>query len=274
MTDLRQVLTAIGELPDVEIDIAGAAVQLARMHDPHADWERAQRHLSELARASVALAAKVTAQDGKTRAQALAKLFRRHGYAGDETSYDDLENANLIHVIERRRGLPVALGILWLHCARTLGWPAKGLDFPGHFLVGIEGKGPQAVVDVFAGGRCLDDGDLVMLIRQVEGDAAELRAGLLAPMNTRSVLLRLENNIKGRQLLAKDLEGALATTQNMLQIAPQHAALWREAAWINQGLGRVAAALDCFQRFLALVPDGAAAASVRAEMEELRTRLN
>jgi regulator of sirC expression with transglutaminase-like and TPR domain len=36
----------------------------------------------------------------------------------------------------------------------------------------------------------------------------------------------------------------------------------------------VAAALRCFERFLALVPEGEAARRVRGAMEEIRTRLN
>lgn len=59
----------------------------------------------------------------------------------------------------------------------------------------------------------------------------------------------------------------------MLRIAPQESALWREAALMHQRLDQVDAALDCFSRFLELVPDGEAAARARAAMEELRTRL-
>ncbi len=65
------------------------------------------------------------------RAGALAGLMTgRWRYPGDRDSYDDPANANLIRVIERRRGLPVALGVLWLHCARAAGWDAFGVDFP------------------------------------------------------------------------------------------------------------------------------------------------
>ena len=34
-----------------------------------------------------------------------------------------------------RRGLPVALGIIYISAARTLGLQARGVNFPGHFLV-------------------------------------------------------------------------------------------------------------------------------------------
>ena len=44
------------------------------------------------------------------RAEILAAIVSgRHEFTGDRETYDDLANANLISVIERRRGLPVAL---------------------------------------------------------------------------------------------------------------------------------------------------------------------
>ena len=131
MIDPRTALEAIGQLPDAEIDIADAALQFARVDAPQADWQAPRQHLSDLAREAVALAASVPNDDIPTRARVLALLLSaRHAYAGDAEDYDNLRNANLINVIERRRGLPVALGILWLHAARTVGWAAHGADFP------------------------------------------------------------------------------------------------------------------------------------------------
>jgi regulator of sirC expression with transglutaminase-like and TPR domain len=170
--------------------------------------------------------------------------------------------------------LPVALGIIWLHTARAAGWGAHGVDFPAHFLVVLEGKGTQAVIDVFGGGVTLDARDLRVLLKRVEGEQAELRPGLLRPMNARRVLLRLQNNIMSRRLQAGDLPGALTCTEDMLRIAPDHADLWRQAAVMNQRLDRVGAALRCFERFLILVPEGDAASRIRGAIDELRTRLN
>ena len=130
------------------------------------------------------------------------------------------------------------------------------------------------MVDVFNGGTTMDARDLRVLIKQFEGDKAELRPGLLRPMSSRAVLVRLQNNIKGRRLAAGDLKGALDCTEDMLRIAPDSSLLWREAALMNQRLDRVSAALRCFERFLALVPQGDAASRARAAMDELRSRLN
>lgn len=279
----RAALDAIGQLPDVEIDIAQAALQFARIDAPDADVEAAEAHLSELARDAVDAAQDLSSHDVASRAGALAAVISgRHRYMGDTRTYDDPANANLLRVIERRRGLPVALGILWMHCARTLAWPAHGLDFPGHFVLALEGArtpGPKrrpntAVLDVFAGGVPLGAPDLLSLLKRVEGPDAELRPGVLTPMSARRVLLRLQENIRGRRLSAGDIEGALTCTLDMLRVAPDTAALWREAAVMHDKLDQVAAALRCYGRVLDLVPQGEMAARTRTAMDELRGRLN
>jgi len=162
MSDPRAALDAIGLLPDTEIDIGDAALQLARIDAPDADWHAAREHLSALARDAVELAGTIGTNDLSMRAEALAGLIAgRYTYAGDAETYDDLANANLISVINRRRGLPVALGIIWLHTARAAGWGAHGVDFPAHFLVALEGRSVQAVIDVFGGGVTLDARDQI-----------------------------------------------------------------------------------------------------------------
>ena len=275
MLDPRDALDAIGQLPDSEIDIADAALQLARVDAPDADWLAARDHLSEIARAVTALADTLSDADLPSRAIALSGLLGgRFGYKGDTETYDDPKNANLIHVITRRRGLPVALGVMWLHAARAAGWDGHGVDFPAHFLVSLSGEKTQSILDVFNGGTPLSVRDLRTLLRRVEGAQAELRPGLLLPMSARRVLLRLQNNIMTRRLKADDTVGALTCAEDMLRFAPDRAELWRQAAAMNQNLDRVGAALRCYERFLALEPDGEVASEIRALAGTLRSRLN
>ncbi len=275
MSDPGEALKAIGQLTDAEIDIGNAALQLARVDMPDADWQAAARHLSDLAQATVKRAAAMDAEDLPGRAAALSEVLAgEFGYIGDLKTYDDPANANLIRVTERRLGLPVALGVIWLHAARAAGWTSHGVDFPAHFLVALEGRKTQVVVDVFNGGQVMSARALRDLLKRVEGENAELRPGLLQPMSTRRVLLRLQNNIATRRLNAGDLRGGLRCTQDMLLIAPGHAELWRQAGIMNQKLEQVAAARDCYQQFLHLVPEGSVADAVRTQLDILKSILN
>jgi regulator of sirC expression with transglutaminase-like and TPR domain len=249
-------------------------LHLARADLPHADWQAARAHLSLIAREAVALAEDIFEGDSPGQAAALAGLLAgRHGYRGDSETYDSLDNANLIRVIERRKGLPVALGILWLHAARAAGWTAYGLDFPGHFIIALDGQ-PRLVLDVFAGGQPLDARNLRSMIKRVEGAGAELSPDILKPISPRAVLLRLQNNIMTRRLKAGELDQALACCEDMLRISPDTANLWLECALIHQKLDHVSAALNCLQHFLTLVPAGETSDRVRRAMGELRARLN
>jgi len=276
--EARKALSAAGQLPDAELDLAAVGLQLARIDAPEADWRAAATALSELAQSAVRAAAADREADGgdaERRRLVLAEIIHgAHRYAGNTGNYDDLANANLIRVTETRQGLPVALGILWLHAAEAAGWVAHGVDFPGHFLLALEGGRGQAIIDVFNGGTGLQAPDLRALIKRIEGDRAELRPGLLRLMDKRAVLLRLQNNIKLRRLRGGDIAGALTCTEDMLLLAPDQAPLWREAGLMNQRLDRIGAALGCIDRSLELEPEGEAARRIRVVADELRHRLN
>lgn len=276
--EARAALDAAGQLPDAELDLAAVALQFARIDAPGADWRAAADLLSRIARRAVELAAadaEADAGDAERRRALLARLLHEEfGFAGDAETYDDMANANLIQVLERRRGLPVALGLLWLHAAEAAGWAAHGLNAPGHFLLALPHARGQIVLDVFAGGDQLLAPELRALIKRVAGENAELKPGMLAPMTKRDVLLRLQNNIKLRRLQANDLEGGLAATRDMLRLAPDHAGLWREMGLIEHRLERISAALASLDRALEIEPRGEAAARIRGLVEELRNRLN
>jgi len=276
--EARAALDAAGQLPDAELDLAAVALQFARVDAPLADWRAAEALLSRLARRAVELAAGDEGADGgdsgRRRALLAGLIHEEFGFKGDAESYDDMTNANLIQVLERRRGLPVALGILWLHAAEAAGWKAHGLNAPGHFLLALPHTRGQIVLDVFAGGEQLQPPELRALIKRVAGEHAEIKPGMLAPMTKRDVLLRLQNNIKLRRLQANDLEGGLAAARDMLRLAPDHAGLWREMGLIEYRLERISAALASLDKALDIEPRGEAAARIRGLVEELRNRLN
>ena len=112
-------------------------------------------------------------------------LAGRHGLNGDRQTYDDLANANLISVIERRRGLPVSLAIIYIHAARALGWTMEGLNFPGRFLMRLGAPDGRAVLDPFAGGRMRDAVALRELLKTGAGRLGRAaRRSILPPWAT------------------------------------------------------------------------------------------
>jgi len=177
-------------------------------------------------------------------------IAQAYGYRGDSETYDDLQNADLARVIERRKGLPVALSLLYLHAARAQGWDAEGLAFPAHFLIRVAIDGARYVIDPFHGGVVRDAAELRALLRQVVGPQAELQPDHFDPVSDRDVLLRLENNVRLRLAQQGDWPGAARSLDRMLAIAPDRPGLLFEAGEINARLDKRRAAIAAFSRFL------------------------
>lgn len=259
----RATLDAMGRLPDDAIDIAEAALAFAVIDAPAEPLGTARSALAAIAEAMRPYA---VCDGAEERSLALAGvLATRLGFTGDRHRYDAPENANLIHVLARRRGLPVALGIVWLHAVRAARFDAVGIDFPGHFLIGVAGEteDDRCIVDVFDNGMIRDQDDLAALARAVEGPQARLGARHLRRMTTREVLLRLQNNLRLRRAAAGDLAGAHAASEDMLRLAPEALALWRETAELAERAERPRAALAAWERAAALGDTAAVAAIAR-----------
>jgi regulator of sirC expression with transglutaminase-like and TPR domain len=209
------------------------------------------------------------------RAEALAAVIAgRHGFTGDRETYDDLANANLIAVLERRRGLPVALAILYIHAARAVGWEMDGLNFPGRFLVRLGAPDGRAVIDPFDGGVTREASSLRELLKQSVGSLAELAPEHFAAVEDRDILLRLQNNIKVRLLQADRITEALVIIERMQLIAPAEPMLWLEAGGYHARLGNLRAAIEAAERCGGLASDEGLRQRAASLLQELKGRLH
>lgn len=271
--DPREILRLVGAGPDDGIDLAEAALALAALELPQAPLEQYHRHLADLA--GDAAAACKDAGSLEARCVALNEaVHARHGYEGDTTTYDDLQNANLMRVIDRRKGLPIALGILYIHAARALGWNIVGLNFPGHFLLRLDCAGERAILDPFHRGRICGAGEMRALLKTVQGAEAELTADHYRPVSDRDVLLRLQNNVKLRLVQMEQTAKAAATAEAMLLFAPRLHALRREAGLLHAHAGNLGHAIAALESFLEHETADAARHEVSAHLQRLRRRLN
>ncbi len=274
--EVEERLRRIGDQSDDELEIAEAALLLAALDRPQVPLEGYRRHLDSLA--------SDTAHEGLSRhaadtldgrVQALTRVIvGRYDYSGDRETYDDLENANLMRVIDRRKGLPVALGILYLHAARAQGWEMHGLNFPGHFLLRLELGQERAIMDPFNEGTRLVPADLRARLKAVAGAEAELEPDFTDPVSNRDVLLRLQNNIKLRLIEADRTDEALAVIESMLLIAPDKEALWLEAGVMHAHLDNLRAAILSLGNFLELSRDAGARREVDGLLRQLKGKLN
>ena len=266
---LRELGAAGGNV----LPIAEAALALAAFERPRVGFKRYRDHLRLLARDVGRHPGAVGDLAARTRALNEIILLK-YGYSGDELSYDDLQNANLIRVIDRRKGLPVALGILNIHSARAQGWNIAGLAFPSHFLVRLADAAGRVIVDPFHGGQICGAAELRELLKAAAGQDSELSPEHYMEVSDRDVLLRLQNNLKARLLQAQDHERTLKIIETMLMLAPDLAELWREAGMLHRHLGNLRAAGAALEQYVVRAPDGAARHQAAVILQQLRAQLN
>ena len=233
--DIRERLASFGALADEKLPIAEAALWLAKLDLPLANIGSYLHHMKVIAD-DVAAAARGINHLRERVAALRDVIYRHHGYTGDDKSYDDVQNANLMRVIDRRKGLPVALGILAIQGARRQGWDIAGLNFPGHFLLRMQMEGENVLLDPFTGLRRVSIDQLKPLLQRVHGRDVQLRAEFIRSVSDREVILRLQNNIKARALASGDALRAIDVVESMMLIAPTDVALGDELAALRSRL--------------------------------------
>ncbi len=276
--DPKAILRKLKPGKDGRLPIAEAALAAALL-DPVG--VRASDHLEEALSHLDGIVADARAlldrgeQDVDLAAAALNHaILERSGYEGDSESYDDLRNANLFRVIERRRGLPVALGILYMHVGRALGLAVDGLAFPGHFMLRLETESARCIIDPFFGGMQRDAAGLRDLLKSMQGPEAELEPRFYEPVADMDVLIRLQNNLKMRLMQGERHAEASTVLETMLMIAPKDAGLWREAGLLSMHTGNYRAALTALGNYVDMVPPGPDRREMEALMAGLRRKLN
>lgn len=274
--ELEEELRRVGGQADAQIDLAGAALILAALDRPRVSLDRYRHHLSLLTRDTAELGGKLGAEGSlEQRAEALKQvILGRYEYRGDQQTYDNLQNANLMRVIDRRKGLPVALGILFLHSARAQGWQMAGLRFPGHFLLRLEQGSERVILDPFNDANQLETADLRRMLKAMAGQEAELRPEYSAAASNREILLRLQNNIKVRLIEDQRAEEALEIVESMLMMAPGESTLWREAGVLHAHLENLRAAILSLENFLNLSQDETARHEVARTLQQIKSQVN
>jgi regulator of sirC expression with transglutaminase-like and TPR domain len=266
-------LGAIGRADDGDIDLAGAALLLARAARPDRSAEPYRRHLEQL-EGEVA--------DYAGRDQGLARqhealvqvIARRHGYAGTQRAFSTLDGADLMRVIDRRSGLPVTLGILYIDTARKLGWTASGIDFPGRFLVRLEADGERRIIDPFEMGEAVDAVGLRKRLKEIAGSDVELKPAYYRALSAREVLIRLQANIRVRLVAEQRWSEAAEVVERMLLVAPDNPALWREQGVLQARMDRVSAAIASLEESLRRGGPDPERYETSALIQELRQRLS
>jgi regulator of sirC expression with transglutaminase-like and TPR domain len=207
-------------------------------------------------------------------------LFEEHGFSGNAADYYDPRNSFLNEVLDRKRGIPITLAIVYIEIGRRIGLPLQGVSFPAHFLVKCKLREGTVVLDPYAKGISLSFDEIKQRIKNLRNGAeppASVVAGTLAAADNKDILVRMLRNLKGIYSHHKEWMKALTATDRIISVMPESAEEYRDRGMIYLNLECFRAALFDLQAYLKMLPVAADADTVRQKVVELQTvasRLN
>lgn len=185
---------SLADCPDEQINLAESALAIAATEyydlDP-APWIESIDRIAERVKAGPELSA-------LANIAAINKvLFEEEHFCGNDEEYDDPRNSFLNDVLERKKGIPITLSLIYTEVAHRKGLPLAGVGFPGHFLVKHPGPPAEIVIDPYHRGTVLAPADCTDLLKTHFGPEAELKSEYFAAATRKQILARMLNNLKG-----------------------------------------------------------------------------
>ena len=169
-------------------------------------------------------------------------FFQELGFAGNVNDYYAPENSYLHRVLDSRRGIPITLALIYIEIAQQIGLEARGVSFPGHFLIKLKMPQGEVVIDPF-NGRSLSRDDLEERIEPYRrrhglvGDA-EVPLGLFLQTATpRAVVARTLRNLKEIHRGAEEWPALLAVMQRLVILLPDDWDERRDRGLVRAELG-------------------------------------
>lgn len=198
-------------------------------------------------------------------------FFDELAFGGNVNDYYAADNSYLHCVLDSRRGIPITLALLYIEMASHAGLKARGISFPGHFLVKLRLPRGEVVIDPFTG-HSLSRENLEERLgpyrrqRGLLGDF-EVPLGLfLQEAAPRELLARLLRNLKEIHLSAEDWPGLLQVQERLVRLMPLSWTEHRDRGLAYAELGLEDLALADLHRYLDNCGDAEDAPALRERM--------
>ena len=187
-------------------------------------------------------------------------FFRDLSFGGNVNDYCDPDNSYLNVVLRTRRGNQIALAVLWIELAQGLGLHARGVCFPGHFMVKVNLPKGQVVIDPFTG-QSLSREELSERLEPYKRrsglvDEFEVPLGLyLQAAPPRDILARMLRNLKEIHRAQEDWQRLIAVQNRLLVLLPEAWAEYRDRGLAHAEQGHTHLAVIDLETYLVHAQD-------------------
>lgn len=261
----RRIVAQAGD----EFDLARAALVIAQDEYPALEAEVYLARLDELA-ARVRCLSGGESDPYRLIASVNVVLFTQESFRGNRGDYYDPRNSFLNEVLDRKKGIPITLSVIYMEVARRAGLPIQGVGFPGHFLVKYESNDEEIVIDPFDKGEVRTLEELQALLDGLYNRKVPLRPEFLAPVTSRQIVRRMLNNLKAIYLGDENFAKALSAAERLVILEPASAPEIRDRGALYLKLECFQQAISDFEAYLRLAPGASDAEDIREQLVELK----
>jgi regulator of sirC expression with transglutaminase-like and TPR domain len=260
-TPLEYFATLVAD--DEAFPLLEAAASLAQDEYPELDVQQVLGDVDQL----VARLKRRIPQDAAAlqRLRALQQFFYRDlSFAGNANNYYEPDNSFLHAVLRTRRGIPISLAVIWMEMAQAIGLNARGVSFPGHFMIKVTLPRGQVVIDPLSG-QSLSREELSERLEPYKRrsglvDEFDVPLGLyLQSAKPRDIIVRMLRNLKEIYKSQEDWPRFVAVQNRLIAALPQAWAEYRDRGLalveMDEKLGGSSAALADLELYLSKAED-------------------
>jgi regulator of sirC expression with transglutaminase-like and TPR domain len=261
------------ELKQPTINIPRAALHLARsIAFPILDVDHYMTRLNQLA--ETALPYVQAAKNLPERIDALSDfLYHQVLFRGNQDNYNDPQNSYLNCVLDRKLGIPISLGTIYIAVAKRIGMRAYGIGLPGHFIVGLFEDGRQILVDPFNAGIRLSLADCARLVRESTGFQGAFQPKWVTPIAPDAVLARMLTNLCNAYIEREEWRNAIPVIHHLMIVQPEMDFHLRDLGYLYLYNGSLHLSAQYLEEYLRRSPDAADFENVRSSLQIVAARL-
>ena len=204
-------------------------------------------------------------------------LFQEKGFTGNTDNYYALGNNFLNFVLDKRTGIPITLGVVYIEVGRRAGLPLVGVNFPGHFLVRYQREHLDILLDVFENGSFMCEDALRAKLQETHGESVPLESSMLTEATDKEILARILRNLTRAYTLLENYDKALTAAERITWLLPNAAADYRLLGYLqykNHAYGEGIAAFETYLQLSDAPPDATAVERNIQHLQRLLSRLN
>jgi regulator of sirC expression with transglutaminase-like and TPR domain len=265
-----QAFETLVRAPEGEMDLALAALLVARVERPDLDPRPWLGRLDDLAHRS---GIPNHGDPSKALTRLRRFLFEEEGFRGNRDDYFDPLNSCLDRVIDRRLGIPITLSVLMMEVGRRVGVAIEGVGLPGHFVVRAQAISATVLIDPFHGGGVLSVADAEDVVAEALGRRIDLQPAHFAPVTKLQILARMLANLKSVYINRESWDKALQVIDWLLLVDAEAATQIRDRGTVLMKLGNFQAGAAEWGRYLSRYPHAKDAEKLRGQLRRIRQAL-